>query len=56
MSDDNLLNAFRSQYHQLQAQVQSTLSAPTDSTVLERLGDQVDTFQRILEEVCQTAM
>jgi hypothetical protein len=47
----NLLAAFRMQYSRLKLAIQDALLNPTDSTVLARLGDDLDGFAIMVAEV-----
>ena len=46
-----LLAAFRTNYYRLQDRVSQVNSAETDGTVIARLGDDIDHFLRLAEEV-----
>lgn len=47
----NLLAAFRTQYSRFELTIQDALLNPTDSTVLARLGDDLDEFAIMVAEV-----
>lgn len=47
----DLLNAFRIHYRRYERLVTQATQAATDSTVLARLGDEVDEFLKTLNEV-----
>lgn len=50
-SQHDLLAAFHDHYQRYEQAVQAALSNPTDSTVLERLGDDLDQFSQLVAEV-----
>lgn len=53
MSDDtSLLEAFRTHYYRFIQLVEEAVQSPTDSTVLHRLGDQIDEYGVLVSEVC----
>lgn len=47
----DLLQAFQTHYHRFEHVISSTLQNPTDSTVLARLGDDLDEFANMVTEV-----
>ncbi|KAG8957613.1 hypothetical protein FRC05_009707, partial [Tulasnella sp. 425] len=50
-TSEELISAFRQQYNQLETSVEAALTLEFgDSVVLERLGDTLDDFARILQE------
>lgn len=49
----DLLAAFRIHYHRFEQAVIEALSNPTDSTVLARLGDDLDEFATLATQVSQ---
>lgn len=49
---NDLLSAFRIHYHQFQLAVTEALNEDTDTTVVERLGDDLDEFTALVNEVC----
>ena len=49
---DELLGAFRTHYRRYEHLVLEATLNPTDSTVLARLGDEVDEYLTLLIEVC----
>jgi hypothetical protein len=53
LSSGALLTAFRLQYHRFDRSIHEILAAPTDSVVLARLGDDVDEYSVIVNEVHQ---
>jgi hypothetical protein len=48
----DLINAFRLYHNQFQQTVINVLTAPTDPTVLARLGDDLDEFAQLVLRVC----
>jgi len=46
-----LLTAFRLQYHRFDRSIREILATPTNSVVLARLGDDVDEYSVIVNEV-----
>lgn len=51
-SSEELIYAFRQCYSQLETSVEAALTSEFgDSVVIERLGDTLDDFARILQEV-----
>ena len=46
-----LLDAFRTHYHRFAAAVTSLATDPTDAIVIARLGDDLDEFAAIVQEV-----
>lgn len=51
-TSEELISAFRQRYNQLETSVEAALTSEFgDSVVLERLGDTLDDFARILQEV-----
>ncbi|KAH9922729.1 uncharacterized protein B0H18DRAFT_879111 [Fomitopsis serialis] len=46
----DLRGEFYSRFNQYVTSVQATMSAPTDSTVLERLGDDLDQFSQLVHQ------
>lgn len=48
---ENLLDAFRIHYRRYERLVLQATQAATDTTVLARLGDEVDEYIRIVNEV-----
>lgn len=51
-SNVNLLDAFRAHYVAFERQVAEAMTSPTDSTILARLGDDLDTYLVLVNEVC----
>ena len=51
LSSEALLTAFRLHYHRFDRTIHEILAAPTDSVVLARLGDDVDEYSVIVNEV-----
>lgn len=55
MDDPNrpeaLLDAFRSHYHRFETSVTNIIQSPTDAVVIARLGDDLDEFARLVQEV-----
>ena len=47
----DLIAAFRSYYYQFVKSVEEAAILPTDSTVLNRLGDRIDEYQAVLIQV-----
>jgi hypothetical protein len=50
-SNQSLLDAFRVHYNHYESMVHEAMSNPTDSTVLARLGDDLDQFMSLVAEV-----
>ena len=50
-SSEALITAFRLHYHHFDRAVHDALAVPTDSVVLARLGDDVDEYSAIVNEV-----
>jgi hypothetical protein len=50
-SNTDILDAFRMHYRHYEASVHEALVNPTDSTVIGRLGDSLDEFFALVEEV-----
>ena len=51
-SDVNILDAFRANYVAFERLVVEAMINPTDSTVLARLGDDLDTYLVLVNKVC----
>ena len=51
LSSEALLAAFRLHYHRFDQAIHEALGAPTDSVVLARLGDDIDEYLAIVNEV-----
>lgn len=49
----DLLDAFRNRYTRLAGSVQEAITGHADSVVLSRLGDDLDTFRSLVQEVCE---
>jgi hypothetical protein len=49
--EGQLLNAFRAHYHRFAAAVTELAGGQTDAAVIARLGDDLDEFVRVVEEV-----
>lgn len=47
-----LLNAFRVQYHHFVVRVTAAITENADSVVLSRIGDDLDQYLQLLNEVC----
>jgi hypothetical protein len=47
----DLISAFRSYYYQFIKSVEEAALSPTDSTVLNRLGDRIDEYRALLIQV-----
>lgn len=47
----DLISAFRTHYYQFVKSVEEVSVYPTDSTVLNRLGDRVDEYRALLTQV-----
>ena len=47
-----LLDEFRRYYRRLETATYELVASGADSVVLERLGDQLDMYRQILNEVC----
>jgi hypothetical protein len=47
----DLLSAFRIHYYRFECAIQETSVNPTDSTILARLGDDLDEFANLVIEV-----
>ena len=50
-SPDNLLAAFRIHYHRFKLAITDAITNPTDSTVLARLGDDLNEFLDLVIQV-----
>lgn len=48
-----LLDAFRTHYHRFNTAIHSACGGQTDSVVLARLGDDIDQYLNLVNEVCQ---
>lgn len=46
-----LLNAFRTHYHRFQTAITDLVAVGSDAMVIARLGDDLDEFSAIVEEV-----
>jgi hypothetical protein len=51
MQSDNLLNAFRAQYQHFSIAIPSAIQSNADSVVLARLGDDLDEYYNLVQEV-----
>lgn len=51
MSLEPLLNGFLERYYQLERRIQAAVSEHADSTVLSRIGDDLDAFIGLTNEV-----
>ena len=51
MQSDNLLNAFRAQYHHFSTAISNAIQSNVDSMVLARLGDDLDEYDNLVQEV-----
>ena len=47
----DLIAAFRTYYYQFVKSVEEAALSPTDSTVLNRLGDRIDEYQALVIQV-----
>lgn len=47
----DLIAAFRTYYYQFVKSVEEVALSPTDSTVLNRLGDQLDEYRALVTQV-----
>jgi hypothetical protein len=56
VSPDDLLAAFREHYHRFTQAVNDTISNATDSIVLARLGDALDEYSGLVNEVCLVSL
>jgi hypothetical protein len=52
MPGSELIDAFRTHYHRLVSEVQNAINRQDDSTVIARLGDDVDEYANSIAEVC----
>lgn len=52
-SAEALLEAFRSHYHRFENSIREVMVNHSDSTVLARLGDDVDEYAALVHEVCR---
>jgi hypothetical protein len=52
IQSSDLLIAFQTHYHRFEHAINDALLNPTDSTVLARLGDDLDKFSNLVAEVC----
>lgn len=52
----DLLFAFRTHYHRFEQAVPEALAESSDSNVLARLGDDLDTFSSLVAEVCMQSV
>lgn len=54
MPVSDLLDAFRFHYRRYEHLVQEATRSATDSTVIARLGDEVDEYINLVNEVCNS--
>jgi hypothetical protein len=50
----DLLSAFRIHYRRFESAIADVLTTPTDSTVVARIGDDLDEFSALVTQVSQT--
>lgn len=50
-NESDLLTAFRTYYHRFVQSVQEAVLSSADSTVLHRLGDQIDEYSALVNQV-----
>ena len=49
---NELSDAFRTNYHHLERLVREAITNVTDSTIFVRLGDELDEYLNLVNEVC----
>ena len=49
--DSTLLDAFRLRYYRMEAVIQEAMQIPTDTIVLQRIGDDLAEYSRMVQEV-----
>lgn len=49
--NNSLLDAFRTHYHRLKSALEEAHKGQTDSTVLQRLGDDLEEYWTLLSQV-----